>query len=56
MLKPVYLRSFEKEIARDEKRGKKLANLRKVMNTLIHEEPLPSKHRNHKLKGEYEGL
>jgi mRNA interferase YafQ len=55
MLLPTYLNSFEKEIARDKKRGKDLSKLRKVMNMLLKEEPLPHKNRNHKLKGEFEG-
>ena len=55
MLSSVYLKSFEKEIARDKRRGKNLANLRKVMKMIIYEEPLPPKYRNHKLKGEFEG-
>lgn len=55
MLKPTYLRSFERELDRDKKRGKDLSKMRKIMDALLEEKPLPSKNRNHKLKGEFEG-
>ena len=55
MLKPIYLNTFEKEIARDKKRGKDLSKLREIMDALLKNQSLPLKNRNHKLKGEFEG-
>ena len=55
MLQPLYLKSFEKELARDKKRGKDFSKMKKVMSMLLQEEQLPVKYRNHKLKGEFEG-
>ena len=55
MLKPVYLRSFEKEVDKAKKRGLDLSLLKKVMERLIEEKPLDPKHRNHKLKGNFVG-
>jgi hypothetical protein len=43
MLQPIYLRSFEKEIARDKKRGKDLSKLRKIMDHLLKKTAAPSK-------------
>lgn len=55
MLKPIHLRLFEKEVARAKTRGKDIEKLKEVMKLLIQEAPLPPKHRNHKLKGDYVG-
>jgi mRNA interferase YafQ len=55
MLKPTYLKSFERELDRDKKRGKDLKKMRKIMDALLEERPLPPKNRNHKLKGEFKG-
>lgn len=55
MLIPVYLRQFEKEVIKVKKRGKPIEKLKKIMTTLSQEKPIPLKHRNHKLKGEYIG-
>lgn len=55
MLIPVYLRQFEKEVIKTKKRGKPIEKLKKIMTTLSQEKPIPLKHRNHKLKGEYIG-
>lgn len=53
MIKPVYLRQFEKEVVKAKKRGKDIEKLKEVMRLLTLEKPLPLKNRNHKLKGEY---
>ncbi len=55
MLKPIYLKSFEKDLKRDSKRGKDIDKVRKVMKLLIEEKALPDKFRNHKLKGNFVG-
>ena len=55
MLKPIYLNSFEDETHLAKKRHKDLSKLRKIIDKLIKEEPLPPKNRNHKLKGEFVG-
>lgn len=55
MLKSIHLRLFEKEVAKAKKRGKDIEKLKEVMKSLTIEEPLPSKNRNHKLKGDYIG-
>lgn len=55
MLKPIYLRLFEKEVVKAKKRGKDIKKLKEVMKLLTLEEPLPPKNRNHKLKGDYVG-
>lgn len=55
MLIPVYLHSFKKEVEKANKRGLDLALLKEVMTKLIEEKPLGSKHRNHKLKGNFIG-
>lgn len=55
MLKPIYLNTSEKEVARDKNRGKDLSKLRKIMDALLNEQPLPPKNRNNKLKGKFDG-
>lgn len=55
MLKPIYLRQFEKEVVKAKKRGKDIEKLKEIMKFLTLEEPLPPKNRNHKLKGDYVG-
>lgn len=55
MLIPVYLRSFKKELEKSKKRGLNISILKTVMTRLIEEEPLPTKHRNHKLQGNFSG-
>ena len=55
MLKPYFERKFKKDIDLAIKRGKKFFKLKVIINDLINEVPLAEKHRNHKLKGEFEG-
>lgn len=40
MLKPIYLRSFEKELEKARKRGYDMGKLKAVMSDLIHQKPL----------------
>lgn len=55
MLKPIYLRSFEKELEKAQKRGYDMEKLKEVMSDLIHQKPLATSHRNHRLKGNFSG-
>ena len=56
MLIPVYERTFSREFKKVKKRGKDPEKLLQVIDLLLKEEILPAKNRNHKLKGEYQGL
>jgi len=55
MLKPVYLRSFEREIEKAKKRGLDMSKIKDLMENLISEKSLAAKHKNHKLKGNFSG-
>jgi mRNA interferase YafQ len=55
MLKPVYLRSFEREIEKAKKRGLDMSKIKELMEVLIKEKPLAAKYKNHKLKGDFIG-
>ena len=55
MLKPIYLRSFEREIAKAKKRGLDMSKIKDLIEDLINEKPLAAKHKNHKLKGDFIG-
>ncbi len=55
MLKPIYTKTFEKEIAKAQKRGLDMKKIKAVIEDLIHERPLSPKHRNHKLSGDFVG-
>lgn len=53
MLTPTYTRQFERDLKRMLKRGKDPEKLKLVMTTLINEEPLPPRHRDHVLIGNH---
>lgn len=53
MLQPVYLRQFERDIKLAVKRGKDMSLLKNIITLLLASKPLPSKNRNHKLKGDF---
>ena len=55
MLKPVYLRSFEREIEKAKKRGLDMSKIKNLIEDLINEKSLAAKHKNHKLKGNFIG-
>ncbi|PIS01061.1 MAG: type II toxin-antitoxin system mRNA interferase toxin, RelE/StbE family [Chlamydiae bacterium CG10_big_fil_rev_8_21_14_0_10_35_9] len=55
MLKPVYLKSFKKELSKAEKRGLDLEKIKSVMTDLIKEKPLDKKFHNHRLQGNFKG-
>jgi len=56
MLTPIYLNRFKKELLKIKKRGNDTDKLKTIISLLLQEKPLPDKHRNHKLQGEYKGL
>ena len=55
MLTPSYTRQFEKDLRRMQKRGKDIARIKAVMTSLIEEEPLSGRYRDHALIGNYQG-
>jgi mRNA interferase YafQ len=55
MLKPEYKKQFKKDIELAKKRGKDTQKLKDIIDLIIEEKPLLVKHRNHKLKGQYNG-
>ncbi len=55
MLRPTYTRQFEKDVKRMLKRGKKPSKIKKVIVTLINEEQLDPRYRNHRLVGKFKG-
>lgn len=56
MWAPEYTKQFKKDYKRCDKRGLPLAELEKVMRTLMEGKALAEKYRDHTLKGEYEGF
>jgi mRNA interferase YafQ len=53
MLEIVPSNQFKKDLKVAKKRGYKLDELKKVINTLASEQPLPQKYRDHNLTGNY---
>ncbi len=53
MRTPSYTRQFEKDVKRMRKRGKDVQKLKAVSSSLIAEEPLAERHRDHALIGNY---
>lgn len=51
MRAPSYTSQFRRDVKLAEKRGKDMAKLRLVLQLLINEEPLPSRLRDHPLRG-----
>ena len=56
MLQLVTTTKFRKDYKRIKKRGYDLHHLEKVINTLLREEPLDQKYRDHALTGNYTGF
>lgn len=56
MLQLVTTTKFRKDYKRIKKRGYDLSLLENVLNTLLREEPLEKKHRDHALTGNYIGF
>jgi mRNA interferase YafQ len=55
MRTPSYTKQFEKDVKRMRKRGKDVQQLKGVLSSLIAEEPLAERHRDHALIGNYKG-
>jgi len=55
MFRPAYTRQFQRDIKLARRRGKNLAKLRLVAQTLIAGDRLDPIHRDHKLVGEFVG-
>lgn len=55
MRKPSYTRQFERDLRRMQRRGKDVGKLKAVLTSLIQEEPLAERHRDHALIGNYRG-
>ena len=53
MLKPVYVKQFNKDIKRSKKRGKDLEKLKNVICLLVEKKKLPAKNKDHKLAGNF---
>ena len=49
-------RQFEKDLKRMAKRGMPLRELETVIDRLLDQTPLPEKHRDHPLVGDYAGF
>ena len=55
MRRPGYTRQFERDLQRMLKRGKDADKLKVVIATLVDEEPLAERYRDHALVGSYRG-
>ena len=55
MRRPGYTRQFERDLQRMLKRGKDADKLKLVITTLVDEEPLAERYRDHALVGNYRG-
>lgn len=55
MLKPVYTRSFEKDVKLATKRGKNLDKLKNLIELLASKSQLPIKYKDHNLIGNFVG-
>lgn len=49
---PTRTHRFKRDVERARRRGKDLGKLRRIMERLIMEEPLPDRHRDHPLIGD----
>jgi mRNA interferase YafQ len=55
MLKPSYSKQFERDLKKMLKQGKKGDKIKAMMRSLVNQEPLATKHKDHKLIGNYKG-
>ena len=55
MLNPKRMKSFKKDVKKQIKRKKDMEKLKKVIDLLIDEIPLPAEYDNHPLHGDYVG-
>ncbi len=56
MFNPEYTTQFKKDFKTCKKRGLSADEIQHIMTLLIDEEKLPSKHKDHVLKGSYKGF
>ncbi len=55
MLTPSFTKKFGRDLKRMEKRGEDLEKIAAVIRLICDERPLPEKHVDHPLKGEWKG-
>lgn len=55
MLDVYYQKHFKKDYAKAVKRGCKPKAFQTILDLLVHQQPLPPKHRDHALLGNYRG-
>ena len=55
MLTPVRSTQFKRDVRRAAKRGKDLTRLRRLLATLIQQDPLSDRYRDHPLRGTWKG-
>ncbi len=55
MLTPVRSSQFKRDIRKTRKRGKDLSKLRRLLDLLIRQEPLPAHYSDHPLRGLWKG-
>lgn len=53
MRKPNYTTQFERDVRLQQRRGKDMEKLKRVLTALISEEPLADRYRDHPLKGNF---
>ncbi len=56
MLTPIESAKFKRDLKRVVKRGKAIGRLKLIVQTLLEEKPLPPRHRNHLLVGNWKGF
>ena len=52
---PSYTRQFSKDLKKMEKRGKSSAKVKEIIKSLVNEESLNAKYKDHKLVGTFKG-
>lgn len=55
MLTPVRSNRFRRDLKRLQKRGKDIDKLRRLLELLVEQKPLPDQYRDHPLKGRWSG-
>jgi mRNA interferase YafQ len=56
VLTPIESAKFKRDLKRVVKRGKAIGRLKLIVQTLLEEKPLPPRHRNHLLVGNWKGF
>ena len=56
MLRPVASTAFKRDAKRAKKRSRDMAKLKRLVALLCAGEPLPARHRDHPLKGDWRGF